>query len=112
MLNDTQKKFIYIVLTTLSGPALNIVSRKLNMLPDDVIMWTNLLAALTAAVGTAWGLTALSTPHNVDSVSKLPGVQVHVDTSVVAPDVAALATDKVNHVDVVPMGPEGPVHKQ
>jgi len=105
-MTDAQKKMIYILLTSLSGPALAIVARMTHMTSDDMQLWLNLVAALTASAGAAWGITATSASGVVQQARNLPGVQsVQVDvspTSEASPAVKALAVDpSVKGIDPV-----------
>lgn len=73
-MTDAQKRFIWIVLTMLSGPALNIAARKFHLAADDVKDILDILSVITLAVGAAWGYTALNPAGVVRSASTLPGV--------------------------------------
>ncbi len=80
-MTDTQKRFIYVVLTILSGPAAAFLVRYFHLGGEEAKMITDLLSALSVAVGSAWGLTTLGASSVARDASMIPGVQVHVDTT-------------------------------
>lgn len=75
-LTDAQKKLIYILLTTLSGPLIAALTKYLHLDNEEVQLWTSILAVITTSIGSAWGITSFNATGVVQAAASLSPAQV------------------------------------
>jgi len=100
-MTSAQQRLIYILLTTVSGPVVNILARILHLGSDDVQLWLNLISAVTLAAGTAWGITSFTPTGVVQQASSLPPEQAAQALSQVSDEAKVLVAKSVPGVATV-----------
>jgi hypothetical protein len=69
-LTASQKHAIYVILTSVSGPIINLLARRYHLGQEDIQDWLNILTGVTLSVGVVWGVAG-GTPERVgDRISQ------------------------------------------
>lgn len=101
ILTSAQKQMIYVLLTVISGPLVNILTREFHLAPDEAKQWLDLLSAITVAIGAAWGISVTTPTGLGQSVAALSPEAQHEVLKPVSDAVKVQAAEAVPGVVTV-----------